>query len=159
MTCFFEATNISEGRGTEKPFQYVGAPFVVDERMGAGRMVDVLTVTMNSLRLPGVQCSPIAFTPTASKFKDEASSGIAVEVTSWDSLRPVISGLRMIGVFQKLYPQTEIRKAGLQRLLGSSKAADMLVRGEAVGVLESQWRRSAISFRTKSKRYFIYGSR
>jgi uncharacterized protein YbbC (DUF1343 family) len=153
-TCFIEATNLSEGRGTEKPFQYIGAPFMIDERM---RMMDVFPTVLNALRLDGVTFGHASFTPSSSKFKDEMCSGVVVEVVDWKSLRPVATGLRIVQQAKQLYPlQVEIRESSLLRLIGSREAYKLLVKGVDVEEITKHWEKNSAAFRKKSAKYFLY---
>jgi uncharacterized protein YbbC (DUF1343 family) len=94
-TCLIEGTNLSEGRGTTKPFEQVGAPFV-DGR----RLADVL----NGLNLPGVLFRPVYFTPTFSKHKDTQCQGVQIHVTDRQALRPAELGLHLVKALHDLCP-------------------------------------------------------
>src|SRR5262249_52921295 len=86
-TCLIEGTNISEGRGTARPFEYIGAPYIHAEQ---------LAQALNRLDLPGVRFRPVYFVPTFSKYQGELCSGVHVYVTDRDQLRPVEVGLHII---------------------------------------------------------------
>ena len=79
-TCFFEGVNVSEGRGTTRPFECLGAPWVDGKRWAD---------SMNMLGLPGVGFRSCYFTPTFWRFKDERCSGVQVHVTDRDVFKPV----------------------------------------------------------------------
>src|SRR5690606_22887127 len=89
--------SVSVGRGTDTPFQVVGAPYVDDLR---------LAYEMNKLGLPGVRFTPVRFTPTASVFKDKACGGVRLQITDREALKPVLTGIALITVLQKLHPKS-----------------------------------------------------
>ena len=118
-TCFVEATNVSEGRGTEKPFRYIGAPFINGEQ---------LATNLNKMLLPGVKFSPVSFTPTVSKFKGERCSGIFVEVMDAKAFEPLKTGLAVIRQMLALYrAEVRVNKASFLRLMGSQGVYDALM--------------------------------
>ncbi len=129
-TCLIEATNLSEGRGTARPFEYIGAPWV-DPAAAAG--------ALNALRLPGVKFSPVTFTPAAGrdagpnpKYRDKQCGGVAIEVTDRAAFRPVLTGLSIISAFKTISPGTfEIRDGLMDRLLGSDIVRKRLAEGVA----------------------------
>ena len=133
-TCLIEATNLSEGRGTAKPFEYIGAPGV-DGAAAAE--------TLNALGLPGVKFRPVTFTPAAGsdagpnpKHKDKKCGGVALEVTDRSTFRPVMTGLSIIGVFRRLEPRKfEVRDGLMDRLLGSDIVRTRLNEGTPAGEL------------------------
>jgi uncharacterized protein YbbC (DUF1343 family) len=92
-TCFFEGTNLSEGRGTTRPFELVGAPFV-DGRLAAA---------LNERKLPGVWFRSTSFEPTQSKFAGELVRGVQVHVRDRAVFRPVLTGLTMLDAVIELY--------------------------------------------------------
>ena len=92
-TCLYEGTNISEGRGTTKPFELVGAPFI---------KADALAEAMNKLNLPGVIFRPAHFTPTFSKHAGELCGGVQLHVTDRDIFEPVKTGLFLLKEVKKL---------------------------------------------------------
>jgi uncharacterized protein YbbC (DUF1343 family)/CubicO group peptidase (beta-lactamase class C family) len=89
--------SISVGRGTDSPFEVLGAPYVNDLR---------LAHELNKLGLPGVQFTPVRFTPTTSVFKGEACGGVRIAITNRDVLQPVQTGIAIATVLQRLYPKS-----------------------------------------------------
>ena len=86
-TCIFEGTNLSEGRGTTKPFEFVGAPW-----LNAGKLADKL----NELSLEGVLFRPVFFTPTFSKHAGALCRGVQLHVTDRNSFSAVKTGLYLL---------------------------------------------------------------
>jgi uncharacterized protein YbbC (DUF1343 family) len=93
-TCFIEGTNLSEGRGTSKPFETFGAPYID---------ADDLADALNALELPGAQWRPLHFIPTFSKHNGEACHGCQLHVTDPAAFRPVTAGVHLLSVLKRLY--------------------------------------------------------
>lgn len=94
-TCVFEGTNISEGRGTTRPFELIGAPFIDSLE---------LANKLNELNLDGVFFRSASFTPTTSKFQGNTCYGVQVHVIDRESFDSVKTGLAMLEVIRTLYP-------------------------------------------------------
>ena len=94
--CLLEATNISEGRGTTKPFEYFGAPFIDPYE---------LSKELNSKKLPGVIFRPTYFTPVADKFANKLCGGVAFHITDRDKFLPFFTGLHIIKTIHDSYPK------------------------------------------------------
>lgn len=89
--------SVSVGRGTDAPFELLGAPYVDDLR---------LAHELNKLGLPGVQFTPVRFTPTASIFKGEACGGVRIAITERGALKPVEVGVAIVCTLQRLYSKS-----------------------------------------------------
>jgi uncharacterized protein YbbC (DUF1343 family) len=153
-TCLIEATNISEGRGTDKPFQLIGAPFMFDPQM---KIVDRLPTAMNGLNLKGLRFAPAAFTPTSSKFKGETCRGIFIDVTNWDLIQPVTVNLHLLNQLQRLYPsEFQIRVSSLLRLLGSGETYRQFKKGTGIEQIAITWRARVKKFESLRAKYLIY---
>ena len=130
-TCFVEATNASEGRGTDAPFHLLGAPWMHKDQLAS---------RLNAANLPGVKFTPAAFTPESSKQRGVACEGVLVTVTEVDSFRPVFTGLTILSVFRELYADSlVIRPRSLGRLLGVSRVYDMIQSGMPPAEIEQTW--------------------
>ena len=117
-TCLVEGTNLSEGRGTSHPFEWVGAPFA-DE--------DEVANLLNSLGLKGVKFRPIRFVPATSKHAGEVCKGVQVHVTDRDEFSPVRTGLCVVAAFKQLYRQNFLwREATFDRLMGSKSVREAM---------------------------------
>jgi uncharacterized protein YbbC (DUF1343 family) len=114
--CFIEATNVSVGRGTDTPFEHIGAPYIDGRK---------LAEVMNSKLLPGITFYPVSFTPDSSKFDGELCHGISMLVTDRDSLEPCRVGAELAHSLHKLYPEWEEEK--LLRLVQNKEAADLIL--------------------------------
>lgn len=151
-TTFFEGTNISEGRGTTKPFEIIGAPW-----LDAYKLSDV----MNSLKLPGVNFRPIYFTPTFSKHSGELCKGVQLYVNDRASFKPVKTGLMLLynikeqsgEKFEFLKPFTEKSRSGMDYLTGCS----YIVEGKySIDEVVTMWEEEALKFKTIKEKYHIY---
>jgi uncharacterized protein YbbC (DUF1343 family) len=94
--CLLEGTNISEGRGTTRPFEIFGAPFVKTE---------ALCRELNALRLPGVFFRENYFQPSFHKFVGELCSGAQLHVTDRNAFQPFQTGVEIIRALRRLYPK------------------------------------------------------
>jgi uncharacterized protein YbbC (DUF1343 family) len=147
-TCYLEATNISEGRGTEEPFQVIGAPFV-DGRELAG--------VLSSEGMKGVRVREVRFTPASSKFRGVSCSGVRMQFTMSDSLRPVRVGVDVLCILMRKYPDSlTVNKRGLARLLGDPEAFDLISRGKSPAFIAGRWETARQAYEARASRYFIY---
>lgn len=94
-TCLIEGTNLSEGRGTADPFGILGAPFIQAEEFAR---------RFRAMKLPGVEATPVYFTPTASKHQGVLCGGIQLHIMDEKALRPVELGVRLLDLLRRIYP-------------------------------------------------------
>jgi len=94
-TCLFEGTNVSEGRGTTRPFEMIGAPWIDAEKWRE---------YLKEYKLEGVQFRPAPFTPTSSKFNGEMCQGLQIHVVNRKLMKPIPTALAMIETLNQLYP-------------------------------------------------------
>jgi len=115
-TCLIEGTNLSEGRGTTKPFEFIGAPWL--------RSRDTIALTremMNRLNLGGVLLRETYFTPTFSKHEGQMCSGIQLHVTDREALRPFETALCLISAIRQLQPEFQFHDSFMKHLFGSDE--------------------------------------
>jgi len=146
-TCFIEGTNISEGRGTTKPFELLGAPWIDAHQFSA---------ELNSLKLPGVKFRPASFTPTFSKYKGELCLGIQTHLLDRNLLKPVEVGLRIIQKAQELYPKHFQWRSSFDLLAGCDQIRKKMSAGIDVGELLNSWEAELSAFMEKRLEYLIY---
>ena len=147
-TCYMEATNISEGRGTEDPFHIIGAPFI-----DGPELAGVLT----KARLPGLRVRDIRFAPSNSKYSGVDCSGVIMEFAMSDSLRPVRIGVEILSILWKEYPDSlAVNRRGLARLLGDPEAFDLIAGGKSPAHIAGRWETGRSAYRARSLAYFIY---
>ncbi len=92
----FEGTNVSEGRGTTRPFEWVGAPYID---------ADILGEKMNRLKLKGVYFRPVYFQPTYQKGKDEVCGGVQIHITNRAQFNAYGAGVQLLATIQETYPK------------------------------------------------------
>jgi len=147
-TCYLEATNISEGRGTEIPFQMIGAPFV-DGRKLAG--------LLSAPDMTGVSVHDVVFTPSSSKFDGIRCSGVRLEFTASDSLHPVMVGIRILSALKSLCGDSlVVSRRGLSRLLGDPEALDLITAGKSPSSIAERWEPGRRAYAARANAYFIY---
>jgi uncharacterized protein YbbC (DUF1343 family) len=120
-TCLLESRQISVGRGTDTPFQTVGAPWFRAKEMAA---------YLNGLNLPGVSFLARRFRPEASVYKGEECKGLDILLVNRKVFDPVLMGLELLGAVLKFHPK-EFQLESVIRLLGNDEAATRLKRGES----------------------------
>jgi len=141
-----EGTNLSVGRGTDTPFEQLGAPWI----NGAELATD-----LNARGLPGIRFYPVQFTPASSKYAGEACQGVFMVVTDRLALRPVRVGMEIAAALHRLYGgKFEIDAA--ERLFGSKEALTRVKAGEAVARIASAWGQSEARWRLLRAKYLLY---
>lgn len=95
-TCLIEGTNLSEGRGTADPFGILGAPFIQAEEFAR---------RFHAMKLPGVEATPVYFTPTTSKHQGSLCGGIQLHIMDEKTIRPVELGVRLLDLLRQMYPE------------------------------------------------------
>ena len=142
-----EATNLSVGRGTDMPFEVIGAPWIGDP---AG-----LAEALNALALPGVRFEPIRFTPTASVFKGEPLGGVRLVVTERELLQTTPMGLAIARVLFERYP-ANFRPAAIQNLLVNRSTIWALLRKETLTRIWSWADADRATFLQRRASYLMY---
>ncbi len=141
-----ETTNLSVGRGTETPFELIGAPW-----LDGKRLAHVLSET----GMPGVRFRAVVFTPKASVFRDQRCEGISLTITDREAFEPLRTGLEIARQLRILYPQAW--KAGrYDRLLGNQQVLEAILAGKTVAEIESIYRPALEEFRRRRSRYLLY---
>ncbi len=122
-----EKTNLSVGRGTDTPFEVLGAPWLDGQRL-AGQL--------NRGDLPGVRFAPIEFTPESSRFAGKRCGGIRIAITDRNVYKPVRTGLEVARQLRRSYPQTWQARA-CDGLLRNRQALEGLLAGKTVAAIEA----------------------
>jgi uncharacterized protein YbbC (DUF1343 family)/CubicO group peptidase (beta-lactamase class C family) len=141
-----EFTNISVGRGTNTPFELLGAPWI-NERD--------LAYTVNAAKPPGVWVLPVRYTPTDSKFKGQECHGLSIVITDWKAFKPFEFGLIIMHSLHKLYPTTW-EPQRLLKLLGNKKIYQQIVDGEDVATILKTVDKDVDEFRARKKEFELY---
>jgi uncharacterized protein YbbC (DUF1343 family) len=141
-----ETTNVSVGRGTDTPFEVVGAPWIDGQQ---------LAKYLNERNLPGVRFVPVRFKPNASVFKDQDCNGVNIIITNRDQFKSVRTGFEIAVALRKLYPnQWEVAKYG--RLLVNGEFLEMVKRGDTPEQLEKAAAAQTAEFEIRRAPYLLY---
>jgi uncharacterized protein YbbC (DUF1343 family) len=154
-TCLLEGTNISEGRGTDKPFLKIGAPFVNSTE---------LIKELNNLNIEGVDFEPIIFTPIEMtgvannpKYKNEICNGIRIIVTDRDKFESVKLGIKLISMLQKLYPnEFKFRDDSFDRLVGDRSIRQKIMNGIPAEAIIQSYQNELNDFKKIRAKYLLY---
>ena len=141
-----ETTNVSVGRGTDTPFELVGAPWLDGRKLAS---------VLNGTRLPGVRFVPVRFTPRASVHKDAECGGINIVITDRAQFEPVTTGLEIASQLLKLYPK-DFAADQFNRLLASQKVYDAFRQGAEARALRQIWEADLAAFRSARAKYLLY---
>ena len=138
--------SVSVGRGTDTPFEVIGAPYVNDLR---------LSHELNKLGLPGVQFTPVRFIPTTSIFKGEACGGVRIAITNRETLKPVETGVAIACTLQRLNPKSFALEK-VNTLLNHSASVKQ-IRGETSWkkVIEA-WSAETTGFEARRTAFLMY---
>lgn len=156
-TVHFEGTQLSEGRGTTRPFELVGAPYVNAEKYAR---------RLNDLNLPGVFFRSCSFRPTFQKHAGISCGGVQIHVTDRDRFEPVRAGIEMVKLAYDLYP-TEFRwkeppyeyvsdRNPFDVIAGTSSIREAIVNGVAVEDMQKNWNEDLEGFKKVRERYLLY---
>lgn len=155
--CLIEGTNLSEGRGTTRPFEWVGAPYL-DAHEYAGVLED--------LRLPGVRFRPVRFVPTFHKWAGRLCGGVQLHVTDRERFKPFLTGLSLVVGARRLAPrwfawrrppyEFERRRLPIDILLGTDVIRRALERGRPLAELERGWRPALARWRRRVGPSLLY---
>jgi uncharacterized protein YbbC (DUF1343 family) len=141
-----ETTNISVGRGTDTPFEIVGAPWIDAMQLAS---------YLNGRNLAGVRFIPVKFKPNASVFKDENLNGINIVIVDRARFNSVRTGIEIAVALRKLFPagwQTE----RYNRLLVNGEIFEMVRRGDEPAAIEKAWQKNLDEFKTRRARFLLY---
>lgn len=144
--CIFEGTNMSEGRGTTKPFEQIGAPWIDGVALAAA---------MNAKHLPGVLFRPSWFTPVFSKQKDERCGGVQVHIIDAQKLEPIRTALELLQTIVKMYPEKTEVTAWAGKLMGDPTLPEA-IKTKPVGEIMAGWDANRKEFEAIRGKYLIY---
>jgi uncharacterized protein YbbC (DUF1343 family)/CubicO group peptidase (beta-lactamase class C family) len=143
-----ETTNVSVGRGTDHPFELVGAPYVDGARLAA---------VIGELALPGVRVTPTTFTPSSNTFAGERCGGVSIRVDDRARFSPVRLGVGLALALARLYPG-EWHAKSLLAMVGHEPTVAAVERGDALASIESAWQPGLAAFLDVRKKYLLYGA-
>ncbi len=153
--CLLEGTNVSEGRGTPKPFLQFGAPWINSA---------ALLKELNRYRLPGVRFSPVRFKPESipgkavhPKYENETCNGLTLQVTDRNAFLPFLTGVRIVQSIHALYPQKwQWRVQHFDRLVGSSELREAISENRDLTPLIKKWQKQVQAFQKQREKYLLY---
>jgi uncharacterized protein YbbC (DUF1343 family) len=153
----FEGTNVSEGRGTTRPFELIGAPWVIAERFADA---------MNRRDLPGVWFRPALFEPTFHKHAKQGCAGCQIHVRDRWTFRPVEVGVALIEAFRSASPaqfawkpppyEYEFDKMPIDCLAGSSVLREQIEGGLSADEIARAWQTDLDAFVATRKKFLLY---
>jgi uncharacterized protein YbbC (DUF1343 family) len=156
-TVLFEGVMLSEGRGTTRPFELVGAPWIDADKFAAA---------MNALELPGVYFRPAVFQPTFQKYAQEACGGCQIHVLQRQEFQPVLTGVALIDMFRRFDPgrfawrpppyEYEHHKAPIDILAGSSALRRQIETETPLKAVAASWSTDEASFERVRRPYLLY---
>ena len=156
-TVHFEGTQISEGRGTTRPFELIGAPYINPQEYAR---------SLNDLNLPGVFFRSCIFRPTFQKHAGISCGGVQIHVTDRDKFEPVGTGIEMVKLAHDLYPTEFCWKEPpyeyvydrnpFDVIAGTLSIREALENGGAVEDMQKKWNEDLDGFKKVRERYLLY---
>ena len=137
---------LSVGRGTDKPFEIIGAPYINDRRLAA---------ELGDAGLPGIRFVPIRFTPTYSTFKDKPCGGVAFVITDREELNSVDLGIVIALTLQRIYPN-DFALAKVSTLLRHAATLEAIKAGKPLAEIKRSWAAEFAEFKSRRQRFLIY---
>ncbi|MGC4059703.1 MAG: DUF1343 domain-containing protein [Aquabacterium sp.] len=145
-TSWVEGANISVGRGTEHPFEWIGAPWI---------NADQLAQALQAAKLPGVSITPIHFTPDSSAYQGQVCHGVQIGITDKDKLDAPRIGLALTHTLFKLWPgKFEVDKT--LGMIGSRETLSRIRQGQPVDAIAKGWQEGLNAFMAQRATYLLY---
>ena len=141
-----QAAGVSVGRGTEAPFEILGAPWI-----RGGEFAQAL----NASKIPGVGLGLAQFSPKEDPYKGQLCEGVTIELANRAALRPMLLGLTIADVLHRLYPE-KFQTQKMMALLGSQATIDRLQRGDNPAAIVAGWASELDRFRMMRAKYLLY---
>ena len=141
-----ETTNLSVGRGTDTPFEWIGAPWM---------RASELASWINDRALRGIRCVPTSFTPASSKFKGELCHGVRFLITDRATFRPVSFGFELACALRDVHGDAW-ESAKLARLLCDGRALELITDGANPEKIEAEYQAELTDFLIRRDRYLLY---
>jgi len=155
--CLLEGTNISEGRGTTRPFELSGAPWINPTQM---------VRELDRMDLPGVVFRPVHFTPTFHKWASERIGGVQIHVSDRGAFRPVLTGLALLTLYRNVGKdrfawksppyEYETEKLPIDILCGTDRIRQLIEAGAGLDDLQNFWKIGLQKFRKIRPKYLLY---
>jgi uncharacterized protein YbbC (DUF1343 family) len=142
-----EFTNVSVGRGTDRPFELVGAPYITDP--------DRFAEELKAFNIPGVRFLPVRFTPKASVFAKKSCGGVRLVLTSRKDCPTVDIGLALALTLRKLHP-TDWEMKNFNKLLKHQPTFDAVAQGLSLTDIHKTWSPAREEFETRRATFLLY---
>ncbi len=153
--CLLESTSVSMGRGTAKPFEQVGAPYIDGNKLAA---------ELNARQIPGVRFDAVKFTPkmdfypgpaASLKYKDQECGGVRAILTDRDRCPVLDIGVELALAVHRLYP-SKFKVEEMGRLLGDDETLNAIKAGESLAQIKARWAAGLAKFETRRKPALLY---
>jgi len=141
-----QAGGVSVGRGTDTPFEIIGAPWI---------HADEFASALTNRKIPGVSFAPAQFTPSDGLYRGEPCQGVTITITNRGELRSMRLGLEIADALHRMY-SAKFQLEKLVELLGSQSTIDRLKRGDAPADIVSDWSADLDKFRRMRAKYLLY---
>jgi len=155
--CLLEGTNLSEGRGTTRPFEIFGAPFIEP---------DALIKRLKDFKLNGVIFRPMYFQPTFQKYAGKLCGGAQIHVTGRDKFKPFKTGVAVLKAVHDFYPKSfrwknppyeyETEKMPIDILAGTDRLRKEIEKGESIKNMEGWWTEESRTIQKIRKKYLMH---
>lgn len=156
-TVHFEGTQVSEGRGTTRPFELIGAPYIVSEDFAA---------ELNRVNLPGVYFRSCMFRPTFQKHGGVSCEGVQIHVMDRNIFEPVITGLTMVKVARDMYPgefrwkeppyEYVFDRNPFDVIAGTTRIREAFEQGTSITELQQSWNAELGEFKKLREQFLLY---
>jgi uncharacterized protein YbbC (DUF1343 family) len=147
-TALVEGTNVSVGRGTERPFEVVGAPWIDAEALAS---------SLRSFSLAGVSFSPIEFMPNASLYTGKQCKGVALRVDDRARFEPIRTGIAIALSLRRLY-KNNWKTSRLHEMIGQPSVTSAILSQRPLADIEALWKDDLNTFRSKRTKYLLYAA-
>jgi uncharacterized protein YbbC (DUF1343 family)/CubicO group peptidase (beta-lactamase class C family) len=141
-----EGTNISVGRGTDTPFEWIGAPWIKSRE---------LAEYLNARAIPGVRFVPVTFTPTANPYSGQSCQGVSIVLLDRNTLDAPELGMELASALHKLYPK-DFKHDRMPELLINQAVYDALLAGQDPRRIAQDWRPELEKFEQTRQKYLLY---
>jgi uncharacterized protein YbbC (DUF1343 family) len=155
--CLLEGTNLSEGRGTTRPFEILGAPWIDPE---------VFARSLNGIGLPGVRFRPLHFRPTFHKYAGQTCGGVEIHVVDRREFLPFLTGIHLIRCAAGLWPEAfgwrrepyefESERPAIDLLAGGTWLRELVEQGKDPAEVQEEWKKPLRDYQTLRKKYLLY---
>ena len=141
-----ETTNLSVGRGTDTPFEWIGAPWLDGVKLAA---------ELNAKGLRGVRFIPVEFTPKSSKFKNEKCRGVNFAITDRAAFESVKTGMAVACALRKIHPN-DWKANDYARLLTNAETLAAVTAGKSFDEIVPMWEKELSEFRERRAKALLY---